>query len=819
MAGLLDRGDSYRVDYLGSAMLMQAATGLGLIQKPLRELYFIYRQNPAAEGTLQERHLTMTHNGMTMSYRNKPGDRLQEEFFAVPSILFWDAVQFITVRSPDKKIRCAFEPLDNDHSRNKDNLFVVLEKKLYFLQQRTHPCLFACVLRRTTGLKALDVHAFVCRSDDEALGLVHALDAVQNSYTTEQVSETGVFGYNPFGKESVRSRAGLDKFSRGLAASHPQLSTVGLSESKATDKSDNKNASSHRPQDRVRVLPPGTVPTHRLVSPTESNGPAKHPPPTDARVHLLTQSDFIAGPGSSMSADRPAKYSDRGAAQRPAVAAAGDDHTYQYIPSIHPSLERPAVTGQRPATGQHEAAGGGGGGGKARAAGLAAQAQLRQYFEGRSGSQKTESSSTGGKKTRVVASSSSSALSSASSSKSQNDANIGQGYSLLSGSGGPIPGQLPPRHFFDDSSSEEPSPVAQQRRQGYGNDYSAGPDAGSARGRRSTSPTGYQRTLPRDVPPGSSASSVHGGPGSVHGMHPSSIHGGPGSSIHGGGPGSSIHGGGPVSRGPSFRELSPYHDFSDASGSSPTSSEYDMFKPRLKNTPNHSALMARRELPPTPNDQRPTRNTSHATTPTSTPTSETSSFSEYRPNVGGISGRDPPPGSRFSPSDHPNRPVAKVTPHKITGVKVLPTSPVAPDVARSPSVSSLEKPWNSAGKRQSSNDSSPDKDVKSSPYIAGGVPKRSQSQYFRGDSSIRDKANKYESNWQFKSSSSADSDLGSVGRNDSKNSKDSETSDKLLVTGKKDAEIASVLQDMNFNPTKTMASQGTNFERSLGYFP
>ena len=133
-----------------------------------------------------------------MTYKESASAAPTEVFYHMPNILFWDAVQFCTVKGQDKKMRGAFEPLDNDHSRNKDNLFSVLEKKYHFLQQMTHPPLFTCVLRRTQGVKALDVHAFVCSSDDEGLGLVRSLHTVHDHYKSDETTETGVFGYRPF---------------------------------------------------------------------------------------------------------------------------------------------------------------------------------------------------------------------------------------------------------------------------------------------------------------------------------------------------------------------------------------------------------------------------------------------------------------------------------------------------------------------------------------------------------------------------------------------------------------------------------------------
>ena len=177
---MMDRGDSFHVIYLGSCMMSQVSTGLGVLQKPLMDLYIKYRQ-PGGGPAAQERYLVMSPKGMTVSYKESGATQPTQIFYGVPSILFWDAVRFVTVRG-SKKVMCAFEPLDNDHSRNKDNLFTVLNKNGQFLQQMTHPPIFTCVLRRTSGLKALDVHAFICTSDDEALGIVSALTTIYENF-------------------------------------------------------------------------------------------------------------------------------------------------------------------------------------------------------------------------------------------------------------------------------------------------------------------------------------------------------------------------------------------------------------------------------------------------------------------------------------------------------------------------------------------------------------------------------------------------------------------------------------------------------------
>ncbi|KAI0218993.1 hypothetical protein LSAT2_029363 [Lamellibrachia satsuma] len=201
MTSSLDRSDPYKVEYLGSSILPRMATGLGALQKPLRELYFRHRK-PGSGSRLQERHIAIARDCMKVKYRTGGSNSVMaEEAFPVPNVLYWDAIRFVTVKAPDKKLRGAFEPLDNDHSRCQDNLFVILDKKVGFLAQMSHPSLFVCVLRRVSGVRSLDLHAFVCANERDALAIVRALRTLQADYEHSQAHNHGVFGYTPFDQD------------------------------------------------------------------------------------------------------------------------------------------------------------------------------------------------------------------------------------------------------------------------------------------------------------------------------------------------------------------------------------------------------------------------------------------------------------------------------------------------------------------------------------------------------------------------------------------------------------------------------------------
>lgn len=178
----------FQLDYLGSSMLSKATTGLGVIQKPVKELYCNFRKAGNAART-QERHLKIRLDGIVMSYSDNHGQK--QIFYNMTSIHYCDAVRFVPIRSPDKKIRAAFIPLDDSKNVNTDKLFFTLDKKYQNMAHLPHPPLVACVMRRTTGVKALDCHVFVMHTPDEALRVVDVFEKMQRKFKESEY--TGVF--------------------------------------------------------------------------------------------------------------------------------------------------------------------------------------------------------------------------------------------------------------------------------------------------------------------------------------------------------------------------------------------------------------------------------------------------------------------------------------------------------------------------------------------------------------------------------------------------------------------------------------------------
>jgi hypothetical protein len=204
---------SYDVQYLGSSMLTKPATttGLGVLQQPLIDLYVGYFQpkspNPRP---LPSRRITLTDRGMIISALNGDVSDDQDAFYAMPSIIFWEAVRFVAVRISDRKYRGAFEPVGEGHV-TKENLYTEMDKRHVHLasQVKHHPVLLVCVLRRTTGIKALDLHAFVCSSSRLGVSIAETLSIAQESYNNQQSNASDAFSYDPFDKGNVRQMNGL----------------------------------------------------------------------------------------------------------------------------------------------------------------------------------------------------------------------------------------------------------------------------------------------------------------------------------------------------------------------------------------------------------------------------------------------------------------------------------------------------------------------------------------------------------------------------------------------------------------------------------
>ena len=751
---LVDRGDSRAVTYLGSCMLTTSATGVGAVQKPLRDLYFSYRQSGGAPDPSRQRYLTMSSRGLTMSWKEASKPSPTEVFYNMPNILFWDAVQFVVVRGTKK--RCgAFEPLDNDHSRNKDNLFVVLEKKYHFLQQMRHPSLFVCVLRRTTGVKAMDVHVFVCSSDGEALGLVHGLNTIQDSYNENQVNETGAFSYRPFSTagESGNGVSGAP-VSRPVPGLGQQPTGPGPANIQHLAAQNALAAAAAARESQAYPRQPVAQIGHKSQ---ESNCSLAN------SMINLTQNDFQ--PIARGSPERGPLRNRRSGLPEPDVSRIEeeeevwnhDEDVYQYIRHIDESSSPPArgfappnsrgapvVTSPYDRNRNRIPSGDNDRDGVGRSQPKEYQSMTRSIEldqETLSATQLRPSNIIArfeerSKATAAVRPQSivppkvapKTAPKPVPSPVDRSPGNLGQGYSFLSGSGSPLPGQ-DDRRYYDNAPSQYP---------------------------RARSP-GYDRELPED----SSLPRQHLIPSALYAIQDDRN--------------SRVYN-------EYAREQPPrIPDRSRPIAADAWISPSDQYKPppRYNNQPLPEQPLIRQHQPP--------------------PFERPRSF-----------------GDRNTSDAAPLRPVAKVTPHKVSGVgvgvRVLPPNPVVP---RSP------------GERPTGRVSPLDHRSKSNmpeEYHGQTPPRGAKSQYygeqnFQAESGGSHERRDYEANWKPKSHEKEDNKKdGKKGEETDKN-----MSEKLLLSKKKDAEIASVMQNLRFDyDTSTVTPgvpAGNNFEKSLGYFP
>ncbi|XP_050084906.1 uncharacterized protein LOC126570880 [Anopheles aquasalis] len=170
-----------RVLYLGSAVPRQSKDGLQGIQEPLRSLY-------PSEGAIGAKGidswLSVWSNGILLE--NVDENRKQvTRFFPIDSLHYCAAVRQVLIpergnSNPEPK----FLPLDSPFART---------------PRAQHPPIFAAILRRTTGIKVLECHTFICKREAAANALVrccfHAY--ADNSYARQlEGSGSGGSGSN-----------------------------------------------------------------------------------------------------------------------------------------------------------------------------------------------------------------------------------------------------------------------------------------------------------------------------------------------------------------------------------------------------------------------------------------------------------------------------------------------------------------------------------------------------------------------------------------------------------------------------------------------
>ena len=165
-----------RVLYLGSAVPHITKDGLQGIQEPLRELY-------PEQGALGARGidswLSVWSNGILLENVDENHKQVTR-FFPIDTLHYCAAVRYVLVpEKSNSNSQPRFLPLDSPFARSPNP---------------NHPPLFACILRRTSGIKVLECHAFICKREMAANALVRCcFHAFADSSYAKNIDNTNAY--------------------------------------------------------------------------------------------------------------------------------------------------------------------------------------------------------------------------------------------------------------------------------------------------------------------------------------------------------------------------------------------------------------------------------------------------------------------------------------------------------------------------------------------------------------------------------------------------------------------------------------------------
>lgn len=149
-----------RVLYLGSAVPLETVQGLDALQVPLRQRYVCSATKGDVSGI--DLWLKVYSSGLMLTPADDPASSM---WFPVQSLKVCAAVKCVELpissfaQSPETASPTArFVPVDSPEAAS-----------------TKHPPLFSAVMRKTTGVKVLECHVFICKSDRSALELVRSL--------------------------------------------------------------------------------------------------------------------------------------------------------------------------------------------------------------------------------------------------------------------------------------------------------------------------------------------------------------------------------------------------------------------------------------------------------------------------------------------------------------------------------------------------------------------------------------------------------------------------------------------------------------------
>ena len=164
--------------YLGSSVPHVTKDGLQGIQEPLKELY---PEDGALGAKGIDSWLSVWSNGFLLENMDENRKKVSR-FFPIESLHYCAAVRYVLVPGSQNGNNSTNNGTSsNNNTLNRSTLtndktaqprFLPLDSPFARNPNINHPPLFAAILRRTTGIKVLECHVFICKRETAANALV-----------------------------------------------------------------------------------------------------------------------------------------------------------------------------------------------------------------------------------------------------------------------------------------------------------------------------------------------------------------------------------------------------------------------------------------------------------------------------------------------------------------------------------------------------------------------------------------------------------------------------------------------------------------------
>jgi hypothetical protein len=259
-----------RVLYLGSSVPLETVQGLDALQVPLRQRYVCSASKGDVSGI--DLWLKAYSSGLMLTPVDDP---VASIWFPIQSLKVCAAIKCVeSLASPDS---ARFVALDSAEAAG-----------------TKHPPLFASVMRRGKGIKVLECHVFICKSDHSALELVRSLmyahDNKDGWLDEEDMPDIFLAPLHPTIVPDTSSGTAVPPpaVTNTMVKQLPDFSTNSLPQKPKLDRKDGTNSAPAR-----RALVERSVSTSTTTSTTsseiEKQQPKKSLPKTKAPLRQATE--------------------------------------------------------------------------------------------------------------------------------------------------------------------------------------------------------------------------------------------------------------------------------------------------------------------------------------------------------------------------------------------------------------------------------------------------------------------------------------------------------------------------------------------------